>query len=97
MSGRDPRAGLCYPEPAPAAGVAEEGLILYRAIQSAPLTMREAHLVRLIKGAIRKESAWGEDFTATELADRSRALSGACATPSELMCLFRRVAKLSRS
>ncbi len=61
---------------------------MYRVIQSAPLTLREAHLVLLIKKAIRKKSAWGEYFTATELADRIRALSGASVAPSELMCLL---------
>ena len=33
-----------------------EVLILYRVIKSAPLTVREAHLVRLIQRALRTES-----------------------------------------
>ena len=40
----------------PAAGAAVEVLILYRVIKSAPLTVREAHLVRLIQRALRTES-----------------------------------------
>ena len=61
---------------------------MYRVIKSAPLYVHEAHLVRLIQRAIRKKSAWGEDFTATELAARIEALSGAGVMPSHLIPLL---------
>ena len=69
---------------------------MYRVIQSAPLTLREAHLVRLVQRAIRKKSAWGEYFTATELAARIEALSGAVVTASELICLLDMYGAFSR-
>ena len=48
-----------------------EVLTLYRMIQSAPLNVRETHLVRLIQGAMWKRSAsWGDDCTGTGLAAR---------------------------
>ena len=47
-----------------------EVLTVYRMIQSAPLNVRETHLVRLIEGAMWKRSAWGDDLTATGLAAR---------------------------
>ena len=70
---------------------------MYRVIQSAPLTLREAHLVRLVQRAIRKKSAWGEHFTATELAARIEALSGERLTSSELICLLDMYGAFSRS
>ena len=73
-----------------------EILILYRVIQSAPLTLREAHLVRLVQRAIRKKSACGEYFTATELVARIKALSGERLTPSELICLLDMYGAFSR-
>ena len=68
--------------------MADCSLILYRVIQSSPLYVREAHVVRLIQRAMRKKSVWGEEFTATELAARIEALSGAGITDSELICLL---------
>ena len=73
-----------------------EVLILYRVIQSAPLTVIEAHLVRLVQRAIRKKSAWGEYFTATELVAGIKALSGARLTRSELICLLDMYGAFSR-
>ena len=58
---------------------------MYRMIQSAPLNLRETHLVRLIQGAMWKRSAWGDDFTATGLAARIEALSGAGVTASDMI------------
>ena len=72
----------------PAAGAAREAFILYRVIKNSPLNVREAHLVRLIQKAIRKKSAWGADFTSTELAARIEAVSGDRATASELISLL---------
>ena len=69
---------------------------MYRVIKSAPLTLREAHLVRLIQRAVRKKSAWGEHFTATELAGRIKAVSGTGVSVSELICLLDRYGAFPR-
>ena len=58
--------------------------------------MREAHLVRLIQRAIRKKSAWGEYFTATELSARIEALSGAVVTASGVIPLLEMYGAFSR-
>ena len=63
---------------------------MYRVIQSAPLGVYEAQLVRRIQRAIRKKSAWGEHFTATELAARIEALSGPGVRVSDLMSMLNR-------
>ena len=69
---------------------------MYRVIQGSPLGVREAHLVRLIQKALRKKSAWGKEFTATELAARIEALSGASLTASDLIPLLERYGAFSR-
>ena len=73
-----------------------EVLILYRVIQSAPLAMYEADMVRRIQRAIRKKSAWGEHFTATELAARIEALSGPGVKVSDLISLLDRYGAFTR-
>ncbi len=86
---------LCH-SPAPVAGATAEVMNLYRVIKSPPLTIGEARLVRLIQRAIRKKSAWGEQFTATELAGGIKALSGAGVSVTDLICLLDRYGVLSR-
>ena len=63
---------------------------MYRVIQSAPLGVHEAHVVRRIQRAIRKKSALEEHFTATELAARIEALSGPGVMVSDLLSLLNR-------
>ena len=69
---------------------------MYRVIQSAPLGVYEAHLVRRLQRTIRKKSAWGEYFTATELAARIEALSGPGVRVSDLISLPNRYGAFPR-
>ena len=58
--------------------------------------MHEAQLVRRIQRAIRKKSAWEEHFTASELAARIEALSGAGLRVSDLISLLNRCGAFPR-